>query len=61
MCVFVRENRMYTENKKTVLQREAECAYVVTFSISSRTRATSYERGGALTTYEICVIELEVL
>ena len=45
-------------NGPTTLQREGEGVYVVTFSLSSLTRATSYKEGGALTTYYICVIEL---
>ena len=40
------------------LQREGESAYVVTFSLSSLSRTPSWERGGAFTTYEICVIGL---
>ena len=43
------------------LQREEEGAYVVTFSLSSLTRVTSYKGGGALTTYYTCVIGLKVL
>ena len=38
------------------LQREREGAYVVTFSLCSLTTTASWERGGDLTTYEICVI-----
>ena len=39
-----------------LLQREGEGAYVVIFSLSSLTRITSWERGGDLNTYRICVI-----
>ena len=67
VCVCVwerkRDNTEYTENSncfnkeqeqkmsQQCLQREEEGAYVVTFSLSSFTRTTSWERGGVLTTY----------
>ena len=43
------------------LQREGEGAYVVTFLLRSLIKTTSWERGGVLTTNEICVIGLKVL
>ena len=68
MCDKDRERErdtMYTENRKIVLtrarmsqrlQREGEDAYVVTFALSYLTRTASWERGGDLTTYILCVI-----
>ena len=72
-CVCVRERerertQSIQKNRKTILKknknelsltRKGEGAYVVAFSLSSLTRATSYKRGGAITTYYICVIELQ--
>ena len=52
-----RESTRNTENKKTILtraimnqqlQREREGAYVGTFSVSSLTSTTSWERGRSL-------------